>query len=1207
MGEVMRALTENRPPEISADDNLNTLRLSLAALESSRTGKAFSCRRRFRRSDPYRGATTYDDTIAHTTHTLPAADAAAATTPRRFFGPDERRQYETEGFLVLRASSAPRRAGRHRGVAARRRPPPPRAALLAHHRGAGCAGRPGGPAHCRCASSRRSRTIPRRCATFGAGTPAAEATRELLSGDGANPVDDLRLMFLSCFAKPAGHGTETPWHQDQGLWSIWNPAATSCWVAIDECTPENGCLEFLRGSHRSGIVEHVMPEGSFHPYIPEDRIDPERVVQVPMQPGDAVFFDGRVLHYSPPNRSDRRRLGVVAVYSPDADLVRSIDISDWANNRIRAGSRSAPRTRFTRSGSGWTRPARRAPGSRSARGMGDDTAAPHYFLPHWVEREMKPSPVMSASTAARRLGVIAAVTAARRGLFAVLINPATQLGGMTTGGLGLTDYGQKQAIGGAARRFYRDVGAFYNKDEEEWAFEPHAAQAVLDGYARDAGVAVYPRRFLDAVERDDGGRRIRQIRLLGGLTVAARVFIDGTYEGDLLAKAGVSYTIGRESNKVYGEMLNGVQVRGKHQFSSFVDPYVVPGDPSSGTLPGVDQQDAAPDGSGDHRLQAYNFRVCLTDDPTLKCPGSSPSATTRATTSWRAAGSTPKKTTPTNRSLRAPPSPPSSMRSRRARRQGYLKTDTNNHGPGLLGLYRRELCLAGGGLCPRERLFQAHVAYQKGLYWTLANDPAIPARYREAFGRFGLARDEFTDTGHWPHQLYVREARRMVSDYVLTEHDALHRRRCEDPVGMGSYTLDSHNCSRFVRNGRVLNEGDVQAPPAGPYGVSYRSIVPARGECANLLAPVCVSASHIAFGTVRMEPFLWRWRRAPPSLPRSLSGGPFPSRMYPTRSCGASSTPPARHWKMRERRTDSMFVDSAPCSGSRRRRRRGIAGAREQDGYLFLRGLLPADAVLRLRSDLLAVVGRHGWLANAPGAASALAPEQGRLDTDALARVPESDLRTISASPTPRMTRAALESCTVCRIIRTCSRFSKRCSDGRCSCTRVISRPGDVAPAMAPTPQHQDSRSSGHHEHWTCWFPLGDCPARWADSPFCALHRSGYIPIQSGAAPAPSRRSSALVTANGPRTIRRGRRAAFPVSCHKALPSGFRAASGCRSTCATSRPMSGRGEVAPPALRARGRRSSRLGARRPEVLLATLPLTLSPWDASLLQPARRIC
>jgi ribulose 1,5-bisphosphate synthetase/thiazole synthase len=179
--------------------------------------------------------------------------------------------------------------------------------------------------------------------------------------------------------------------------------------------------------------------------------------------------------------------------------------------------------------------------------MGDDTAAPHYFLPHWVQREDKTISCDVCVYGGTAAGVIAAVAAARRGLFAVLVNPATHLGGMTTGGLGLTDNGQKQAIGGAARRFYRDVGAFYNKDEEEWAFEPHAAQAVLDGYARDAGVAVYPRRFLDAVERDNGGRRIQQIRLLGGLTIAARVFMDATYEGDLLAKAGVSYTIGRES------------------------------------------------------------------------------------------------------------------------------------------------------------------------------------------------------------------------------------------------------------------------------------------------------------------------------------------------------------------------------------------------------------------------------------------------------------------------------------------------------------------------------------------------------------------------------------------------------------------------------------------------------------------------------------
>lgn len=478
----------------------------------------------------------------------------------------------------------------------------------------------------------------------------------------------------------------------------------------------------------------------------------------------------------------------------------------------------------------------------------------HYFLPAWVERTDERLTCDLCVYGGTAAGVIAAVTAARLGLSSVIINPATCLGGMTTGGLGFTDFGQQQVIGGAARRFYRDLGAFYQKTngEEEWLFEPHAAQTVLDGYVQDARIPVYPRQFLDAVEIDSE-QRLQRIRLLSGLTVEARQYLDATYEGDLMAKAGVSYTMGRESNHFYGETYNGVQVRGTHQFSHPVDPYVVPGDPSSGTLPWVDQQDAAPDGSGDHRIQAYNFRICMTDDPELKIPWDKPeghdtrdyelarrwynSAKDSYNDTLRLSGSLRKFDALTHRTS-----------------GGYVKTDTNNHGPVSSDFIGASYPWPEASYTTRERLFQAHVSYQKGLYWTLANDPEIPARYREAFGRFGLSRDEFTDTGHWPHQLYVREARRMISDYVLTEKDALHQRKCEDPVGMGSYTLDSHNCSRFVRDGRVLNEGDVQVPPAGPYGVSYRALIPARGECPNLIVPVCLSTSHIAFGTVRMEP-----------------------------------------------------------------------------------------------------------------------------------------------------------------------------------------------------------------------------------------------------------------------------------------------------------------------------------------------------------------
>jgi hypothetical protein len=479
---------------------------------------------------------------------------------------------------------------------------------------------------------------------------------------------------------------------------------------------------------------------------------------------------------------------------------------------------------------------------------------PNYYLPQWIEpsaQRLTCDVCIYGGTAA---GVIAAVTATRRGLSALIVNPSGHLGGMTTGGLGLTDFGQKHVIGGASRQFYRDLGKFYGKPagEEEWLFEPRAARTVIDGYVKNAGITVLSRHFLDGVESEGGA--IRRIRLLGGKTVEAGVFIDATYEGDLLAKAGVTYTIGREPNRRYGETINGVQVHAKHQFSHSVDPYVVPRDPSSGTLPGIDEQDAATDGSGDHRLQAYNFRICMTDDPALKVPWEKPEGYVERDFELARRWYSGEKDT-YNETVRADGAVPQKFDVLTARTAaGFVKTDTNNHGPVSSDFIGANYLWPEASYAARERMFQEHVTYQKGLYWTLANDPRIPARYREAFGRFGLARDEFTDTNHWPHQLYVREARRMISDYVLTEHDALHRKKCEDPVAMGSYALDSHNCSRFVRNGRVLNEGDVQLPPAGPYGISYRSIVPVKGECTNLIVPVCLSSSHIAYGTVRMEP-----------------------------------------------------------------------------------------------------------------------------------------------------------------------------------------------------------------------------------------------------------------------------------------------------------------------------------------------------------------
>jgi len=471
---------------------------------------------------------------------------------------------------------------------------------------------------------------------------------------------------------------------------------------------------------------------------------------------------------------------------------------------------------------------------------------PHYFKREWIKPSDKTLHVDVCVYGGTSAGVTAAVASARRGRSVVILNPSQYVGGMTTGGLGWTDSGKKQVIGGLARQFYRGVGRLYGKDEV-WNFEPGVAMRVFKAWLDDADVSVYHGQFLDRVAVD--GARIKSVRMLGGLEVHARIFIDATYEGDLLAAAGVTYTVGRESNAQYGETLNGIQVRDKHQFSHPVDPYIEEGNPGSGVLPHINPEDVYElQGQGDHRIQAYCFRVCMTDDPDLRVAWEKP------------AGFDPTEYILATRWFNSEKDdynellPPSGKLRKFDRLERPHKTDTNNHGPMSSDYIGANYAWPEAGYEQREAIFQQHVTYQKGLYWFLANDPSIPARYRESLGAWGLAADEFEETSHWPHQLYIREARRMVADYVLTEHDCMHKAACEDPVGMGSYNLDSHNCQRFVHQGRVLNDGDVQVSPAGPYGVSYRSIVPRSGECDNLFVPVCLSASHIAYGSVRMEP-----------------------------------------------------------------------------------------------------------------------------------------------------------------------------------------------------------------------------------------------------------------------------------------------------------------------------------------------------------------
>ncbi|MGF1634625.1 MAG: FAD-dependent oxidoreductase [Phycisphaerae bacterium] len=485
----------------------------------------------------------------------------------------------------------------------------------------------------------------------------------------------------------------------------------------------------------------------------------------------------------------------------------------------------------------------------------------NYFKPEWItptEAQLRVDLCVYGGTSA---GLVAAYRAAELGLDVLVLNPGHHLGGLTAGGLGLTDHGRAHVIGGLSRQFYERLGRHYGTDIA-WYFEPSAASAVFDEMIGESRVVVRQFQYLDAVETQDG--RITAVRMLGGLRVEARCFVDASYEGDLLAKAGVRYHVGRESNEVYGESLNGIQVRPMHQFvPAAVDPYRTVGDPDSGLLPQVEPEDLRPrQGQGDKRVQAYNFRVCMTDDPELKIPWQKPDgydpAEYELAARWFAG---PKDPYNDNHRAANPDVPAKFDVFPHLTAGGHRKTDTNNHGPVSSDFIGANWDWPEATYAERETIFQRHVAYQKGFYWFMANDPRVPERYRTAYGHWGLPRDEFKQTGHWPGQLYVRESRRMIGDYVITEADCMRPAGFtapKDSVGMGSYTLDSHNCTRFVAevDGRrvVMNDGDVQVPPTDPYPISYRAIVPGTGQCTNLIVPICFSASHIAYGSARMEP-----------------------------------------------------------------------------------------------------------------------------------------------------------------------------------------------------------------------------------------------------------------------------------------------------------------------------------------------------------------
>ncbi len=437
-------------------------------------------------------------------------------------------------------------------------------------------------------------------------------------------------------------------------------------------------------------------------------------------------------------------------------------------------------------------------------------------------------------------GVVAALQASQMGRSVVLVEPGRYLGGLTTGGLGATDIGNKAAIGGIAREFYRRVGRHYGQ-EEAWKFEPHVAQKIVDEMARESSALIVRERGLASVEKD--GTRIVAITTTAGDRLTGRMFIDATYEGDLMARAGVSYHVGRESGATYGESLNGIRFGQKHhRFEVPVDPWRVEGDPASGLLPRISPEDPGREGDGDHRVQAYCFRMCLTKRPENRLPFPKPEGYDRDQYALLA------------RYLQKADAAGVSVHLMNHVMMPNDKTDTNNNGGFSTDNIGMNYAYPDGDPETRRRIIKEHEVYQKGFMYFLANDTSVPERVRKEVGEWGLCKDEFTDNGGWPHQLYIREARRMISECVMTQHHCQYEKTVEDAVGMAAYQMDSHNCQRFARDGQVLNEGDIQVAASAPYPIAYRSIVPRRTQCTNLVVPICLSASHIAYGSIRMEP-----------------------------------------------------------------------------------------------------------------------------------------------------------------------------------------------------------------------------------------------------------------------------------------------------------------------------------------------------------------
>ncbi len=483
-----------------------------------------------------------------------------------------------------------------------------------------------------------------------------------------------------------------------------------------------------------------------------------------------------------------------------------------------------------------------------------------------VDKSKNADVVIYGGTAA---AITAAVQVIKMGKSVLIVCPDKHLGGMSSSGLGFTDTGNKSVIGGLAREFYHRLYTYYQQPETwkwqkhedygnvgqgtpaidgenktMWIFEPHVAENVFEDFVKEYDIKIFRDEWLDrekGVKMKDG--KIISITTLNGNTYSGKIFMDVTYEGDLMAAAGVRYHVGRESNATYNEQWNGIQVgvlhHGHHFGNLKISPYAIPDDSSSIVLPRISTADPGIKGEGDDKVQAYCFRTCLTKNENNQVKFTKPDGYDSSQyellirvyeSGWR---ETFNKFDPIPN----------------------LKTDVNNHGPFSFDNIGMNYDYPEASYERRAEIIEEHETYQKGLLYFIATDPRIPTEVQAEMQKWGLAKDEFTDNGNWPHQIYVREARRMLGTFVMTENEIQGNSPVKKSIGMGSYTMDSHNIQRYITpEGFVQNEGDIGVHPKHPYKIDLGTIMPKKEECSNLLVPVAVSSSHIAYGSIRMEP-----------------------------------------------------------------------------------------------------------------------------------------------------------------------------------------------------------------------------------------------------------------------------------------------------------------------------------------------------------------